>query len=141
MSEKKTSQIFSHRYEILEDLGEGGIGKVYRAYDRWIKKDIALKVLPPDVENPFLLDSFKREFLLLSQLKHPGVVEALDFGYSEDATQPGKPSPYFTMEFVEGESLREAYAHFFDPPQAPAEFVEFVRRTQIRGSRGKDSLI
>ena len=122
MSEKKTSQIFSRRYEILQFLGEGGIGKVYRAYDRWIEKDVALKVLPPGVKNSSLLESFQREFLLLTQLKHPGVVEVLDFGYSEDATQPGKLSPYFTMELVEGKNLGEALTNFLDPQPAPAEF-------------------
>ena len=122
MLEKKTSQVFSHRYEILQYLGEGGIGKVYRAQDRWMGKDVALKVLTTDVENPSLLDSFKREFLLLSQLKHPGVVEVLDFGYSEDAKKPGRLSPYFTMEFVEGKSLGEAFTNLLDPQQAPAEF-------------------
>ncbi len=122
MSQKKTSQIFSRRYEILQFLGEGGIGKVYRAYDGWIGKEVALKVLPPDVKKFSLLESFQREFLLLSQLKHPGVVEVFDFGYSEDAAQPGKLSPYFTMELVEGKNLGETFANFFDPHQAPAEF-------------------
>jgi len=122
MSEKKTSQVFSRRYEILQFLGEGGIGKVYRAYDGWIEKDVALKVLPPDVKNPSPLENFQREFLLLTQFKHPGVVEVLDFGYSEDVTQPGKLSPYFTMELVEGKNLGEALANFLDPQPAPAEF-------------------
>ncbi len=122
MSEKETSQIFSHRYEILQYLGEGGIGKVYRAYDRWIGKEVALKVLTTDIKNPSLLQDFKKEFSLLSQLKHSDVVEVLDFGYAENAAQPGKLSPYFTMEFVEGKSLRGAFADFLDPQQAPAEF-------------------
>ncbi len=126
MSEKKTSKIFSHRYEILQDLGEGGIGKVYKAYDRWIGKDIALKVLATDVEDPSLLQDFKREFLLLFQLKHPGVVEVLDFGYSEDAGHPGKLFPYFTMEFVEGKSLEQVFGNFLDPQEASAEFEKLT---------------
>jgi len=122
MSEKKSLQIFSHRYEIVKHLGEGGIGKVYRTYDRWTGKEVALKVLATDVENPSLLSDFKREFLLLSQLKHPGVVEVLDFGYAEDTAQSEKLSPYLTMEFVEGKSLGQAFADFLDPHQVPGEF-------------------
>jgi serine/threonine protein kinase/predicted ATPase len=121
-SDKENPQIFSYRYEMLQDLGEGGIGRVYKAYDRWMKKDLALKVLTIDVQNPFFVDSFKKEFLLLSQLKHPGVVEVLDFGYSKTTARLEQPLPYFTMEFVEGKSLQESFANFSDPLQAPGEF-------------------
>lgn len=126
MSNHKNPQIFSDRYEILHDLGEGGIGRVYKAYDRWIKKDIALKVLTADVKNPSVVESFKKEFLLLSQLKHPGIVEVLDFGYSKEVAPLDKPIPYFTMEFVEGESLQDAFTHLGDPDQSPAEFEDSI---------------
>jgi serine/threonine protein kinase/tetratricopeptide (TPR) repeat protein len=130
-SDKENPQTFSYRYEILQDLGEGGIGKVYKAYDRWIRKDIALKVLTTDVENPTFVESFKKEFLLLSQLKHAGVVEVLDFGFSEKSehpvwagvkSSPNHKVPYFTMEFVEGKRLSENFVNFSDPLQAPGEF-------------------
>jgi serine/threonine protein kinase len=127
MYDNKTPHIFSHRYEILQPLGEGGIGKVYRAYDRWIKKDVALKVLAADAENPSLLQSFKREYLLLAQLNHPGVVEVLDFGYSDNPTSPGKLLPYFTMEFVEGKILKQVFPRLFDPQPAPEEFERLYR--------------
>ncbi len=126
MSKKKTSQIFSHRYQMLKHLGEGGIGKVYRTYDRWIGKEVALKVSTAEVENFSLLESFKTEFLLLAQLRHPGVVEALDFGYS-DEIQSGKLFPYFTMELVEGKNLEKTFNSFFDPHQAMAEFERLIR--------------
>jgi serine/threonine protein kinase len=71
----------SARYKIVKDLGEGGIGRVYQAYDLWKRKDIALKILTADKENRFHWESFKNEFLLLTHLCHPGVVEVFDFGY------------------------------------------------------------
>ena len=152
MTDQVNTQLFSHRYEILQDLGAGGIGKVYKAYDRWIKKNIAIKVLSADVVNRSSVEILKREFLLLSQLKHPGVVAVLDFGYSELPYRVGVQSfevssqdmpppereelavrvgvesppecgvPYFTMELVEGESLQETFTNLFDPNQTPAEW-------------------
>ena len=112
---------FSDRYKIIEDLGEGGIGRVYKAYDLWNRKEVALKILVSVKENPLLLESFKNEFLLLTQLRHPGVVEVFDFGYTKlsgwtNATGDMTPLshlpdevPYFTMEFVEGQTLYHSF--------------------------------
>lgn len=122
MPELKTSHAFSHRYEILKLLGEGGIGSVYRAHDRWTKKEVALKVLAAGSGDPSVIQDFKREFLLLTQLKHPGVVKVFDFGYSENATGPGNSQPYFTMEFVQGKSLRESFPDLCNPQRAEAQF-------------------
>ena len=112
---------FSARYKIIKQLGEGGIGKVYKAYDLWNRKQIALKILVTGKENPALWESFKNEFLLLTRLRHPGVVEVLDFGYTKPpgwtkpANDPAPPDhlhggvPYFTMEFVEGRTLHQNF--------------------------------
>jgi serine/threonine protein kinase/tetratricopeptide (TPR) repeat protein len=106
---------FSNRYKIIKDLGEGGIGRVYKAYDLWSKKEIALKILTLKKEKGHVLENFKSEFLLLTQLRHPGVVEVFDFGY---AKRPGDlvhfdhlhgEVPYFTMEFVEGKTLYQSF--------------------------------
>jgi serine/threonine protein kinase/tetratricopeptide (TPR) repeat protein len=114
---------FSARYKIIKDLGEGGIGRVCKAYDLWNRKEIALKTLTIGKGDQLLWKNFKNEFLLLTQLYHPGVVKAFDFGYvkpsrcgkSQDEITSLNPIqdevPYFTMEFVEGKSLRQS----FDP--------------------------
>ncbi len=112
---------FSARYKIIKDLGEGGIGRVYEAHDLWNRKEVALKTLTSGKENQLLWESFKNEFLLLTQLQHPGVVEVFDFGYT-NPSRWGKPSdeiahldpiqgevPYFTMEFVQGKSLHRSF--------------------------------
>ncbi len=112
---------FSARYKIIKDLGEGGIGRVYKAYDLWNRKEIALKILVTAKENPLFWESFKNEFLLLTQLRHPGVVEVFDFGYTKPSgwTEPTNDLvqldhlqgevPYFTMEFVEGKTLHQSF--------------------------------
>lgn len=122
MPKLENSHTWSHRYEILQHLGEGGIGNVYRAFDAWTKKDVALKVLTADFSDPSVLQHFRREFLLLTRLKHPGVVEVFDFGYCENAAGIETPQPYFTMEFVEGRSLRESFPDLCDPRKAKAQF-------------------
>ncbi|MCJ7577174.1 MAG: serine/threonine-protein kinase, partial [candidate division Zixibacteria bacterium] len=106
---------FSNRYKITKDLGEGGIGRVYKAYDLWSKKEIALKILTLEKEKVDVWENFKSEFLLLTQLRYPGVVEVFDFGY---AKPPGDLAhlghlhgevPYFTMEFVKGKTLYQSF--------------------------------
>jgi serine/threonine protein kinase/tetratricopeptide (TPR) repeat protein len=109
--------IFSCRYQVLQDLCEGGIGRVYRSLDQWTGKDVALKVLSAGMANLPLLESFKREFLLLNRLRHPGIVEVYDFGYLSSFDSVAIPLPYFTMEFVEGKSLSESF------PGLPNSFV------------------
>jgi len=133
MSDKENSQmvkmlrLFSHRYEILQDLGAGGIGRVYQAYDRWINKNIAVKVLSAEAVNPSSVESFKREFLLLSQLKHPGVVEALDFGYSELCAQADVPS-------FEASSSFDTESHFV--PSALSARQDEVQDMPLPGHKG-----
>ncbi len=124
MSKQENPQILSHRYQILQDLGEGGIGKVYQALDRWTNQNVAIKVLFSGLANPVMAESFQKEFHLLCQLKHPGVVEAFDFGYLNQADLKAAPIPYFTMEFVAGKSLSES---FIDPFQSPKPASEFER--------------
>lgn len=83
---------------------------------------MALKLFSARTDDGKLLRDFESEFLLLTQLKHPGVVEALDFGYSEHAPESGDLLPYFTMEFVAGKSLSEACARLCDPGGSPLGF-------------------
>jgi len=88
-------------YELLEELGHGGMGTVFRAKDLNTGQEVALKVLPPELSlNPALLQRFRREVMTLRQLHHPGIVRILDVG-SEGRTH------YFAMEYVGGGSLEQ----------------------------------
>jgi len=88
------------RYEILELLGEGGMGAVYKARDTAVDRVIALKLIRPDLAgNPAILQRFKQELVLSRQVTHRNVVRIYDLGEA-DGLQ------FITMEYVEGQDLR-----------------------------------
>jgi serine/threonine protein kinase len=88
------------RYRITEKLGEGGMGVVYRAQDQTLGRDVAIKVLRPDLSRqPERVRRFSQEARAASALNHPNIVTVHDAGEFEDG-------PFLVMELVEGESLR-----------------------------------
>ncbi|MBZ5631002.1 MAG: protein kinase, partial [Acidobacteriia bacterium] len=88
------------RYQILELLGEGGMGAVYKAKDVEVDRLIALKLIRPELAgNPAILQRFKQELVLSRQVTHRNVVRIYDLGEAEGVK-------FITMEYVEGEDLR-----------------------------------
>jgi len=87
------------RYRIDGKLGEGGFGEVYKVYDSRLKQTLAIKILPDDATSA--QETLTREFKTLSQLQHPNLVRVFDYGTLPPHT------PYFTMELVDGQNLRE----------------------------------
>jgi len=95
----QTKQIYFHGYEILEKIGGGGMGTVYKARQKSLDRIVALKVLSPQMRgDPSLYMRFEREAKVLAQINHPHIVQIYDVGLSSYA-------PYFAMEFVEGTTL------------------------------------
>ncbi|HEV8409202.1 MAG TPA: protein kinase [Gemmatimonadaceae bacterium] len=97
--------VFADRYEIIEELGRGGMGVVYRARDRELDDEIAVKVLRAELlkTDPELIERLKMEIRLARRITHPNVVRSHDFGEWE-----GKH--FMTMEYVKAitvESLIE----------------------------------
>ncbi len=91
-------------YEILEPIGKGGMGEVYRARDSKLGRDVAIKVLPEEfTQHPQKLARFEREARLLAALNHPGIATLYEVAESE-----GKP--FLVMELVDGETLAERIA-------------------------------
>src|SRR5437773_7925531 len=91
-------QILGH-YRILEQIGAGGMGVVYRAHDERLDRDVALKVLSPTLaEDQKFLARFRREARALSRLNHPNVATVHDFD-SEGETS------FLVMEFIQGAGL------------------------------------
>ncbi|HMB92814.1 MAG TPA: protein kinase [Rhodothermales bacterium] len=89
------------RYEILEELGHGGMGTVYKARQKFVGRLVAFKVLPPAMrQDAEALTRFEREAAALGRLKHPHLVSVFDAGVEGGF-------PYLAMEFVEGKNLRE----------------------------------
>jgi serine/threonine-protein kinase len=92
------------RYELLEVLGEGGMGIVYRAIDPVMNnRDVAVKTIR-DPQDKAALDLFKRECAVLSSITHPNIVDILDIGETEEA---GAKRPYFVMPLLPGTTLQE----------------------------------
>ena len=112
--------------DILELIGRGGMGAVYRARQRELERIVALKILPPGIgEDPAFAERFTHEAKALAKLNHPGIVTIYDFGHVErrsptrreggppdhagselGAPPPGQLLYFFLMEFVDGVTLR-----------------------------------
>jgi tetratricopeptide (TPR) repeat protein/predicted Ser/Thr protein kinase len=92
-------KILGNRYEIVQILGEGGMGAVYKAVDRELERTIALKVIRPDLaNNADILQRFKQELILARQITDRNIIRIFDLGDAEGIK-------FITMEYVEGESV------------------------------------
>ncbi len=108
------------RYEIRSQIGEGGMGEVYRARDEKLNRDVAIKVLPSAFsENTDRLHRFEQEAQAAGALNHPNILVVYDVGMHESA-------PYVVSEFLEGETLRERLDH---GPLATRRAIDYA--TQI----------
>ncbi|HXK10498.1 MAG TPA: protein kinase [Vicinamibacteria bacterium] len=88
-------------YEIVEQLGQGGMGVVFRARDTKLDREVAVKVLPKNLaEDPEALSRFEREAKAVATLSHPNILAIHDFGREEGTL-------YAAMELLEGETLRQ----------------------------------
>ena len=88
------------RYEILQLLGRGGMGAVYKARDKELDRLVALKLIRPELaRNPEILRRFKQELILARQVTHKNVIRIFDLGLSDGIK-------FITMDFVEGQDLR-----------------------------------
>lgn len=102
------------RYEILQLLGEGGIGAVYKAKDRELDRLVAVKVIRPELASVHdILHRFKQELILVRQVTHRNVIRIFDLGVGNGRT-------FITMEYVEGQDLKSVLEerNKFPPEQA-----------------------
>ncbi|QDU83276.1 Serine/threonine-protein kinase PknB [Planctomycetes bacterium Pla163] len=94
-------------FEVVEEIGRGGMGVVYRAKQRSLGREVALKVLPLVLRgNDAVSERFRREAIAASKLRHPGIATVLAFGEIDGTF-------YYAMELVEGTSLRDAMDRAF----------------------------
>ena len=100
LSRLTSGTLLGTRYEILAVLGEGGMGTVYKAQDRELGRLVALKVIRPEMASrPEILERFKREILLASQVTHRNVLRIHDLGEAGEIK-------FISMHYVEGGNLK-----------------------------------
>ena len=106
------------RYSILEEIGRGGMATVYRAEDRTLNRQVALKVLTAAGETADLAERMRREAFILARLEHPGIVPIHDAGTLPDGRL------YYAMKMVNGERLDEYCSR---PRTVPERMRVFLR--------------
>ena len=91
---------FAGRYEIIEELGRGGMGKVYRVEDTKLKQEVALKLIKPEIaSDKKTIERFRNELKTARMISHKNVCRMFDMGEAKD-------SHFITMEFIRGEDLK-----------------------------------
>ena len=90
----------ANRYEIIEELGRGGMGRVYRVEDTKVKEEVALKLIKPEIAiDKNTIERFRNELKLARNIRHKNVCGMFDLGEAEGAH-------FITMEYVRGEDLK-----------------------------------
>lgn len=116
----QTGDVLAGRYEILQLLGEGGMGAVYKARDRELDRFVALKLIRRELAaNPAIVARFKQELLLSHQVTHKNVIRIYDLGDSDGMK-------FISMEFVEGRDLRTLIIE--KEKFSPQEAVEIIQQ-------------
>jgi len=113
-------------YRIVEKIGEGGMGEVYRAHDERLDRDVAIKVLPESVaQDPDRVGRFEREAKAVARLDHPNILAIHDFGTEGRVT-------YSVTEVLEGETLREHFESVSLGWRKAAEVGAFIALSRQR---------
>jgi tRNA A-37 threonylcarbamoyl transferase component Bud32 len=106
------------QYELNEKIGEGGMGAVYLAEHRLLKRPCALKLINPELQsNPVTRARFEREVQSAATLSHPNTIEIFDYGHTDDGTF------YYVMEYLPGLSLADLVGKFGPLPAGRAVYI------------------
>ncbi|MCA9814431.1 MAG: serine/threonine protein kinase [Cyanobacteria bacterium HKST-UBA01] len=101
LDKDKLASLLQDRYEIKAKLGAGGMGAVWKAYDKFLRIDVAIKVISAEAIVLEIVSRFHREAKLSSKLNHQNIITIFDFGLLEDEI------PYMVLEYFEGQTLEE----------------------------------
>ncbi|PKO06675.1 MAG: hypothetical protein CVU41_06135 [Chloroflexi bacterium HGW-Chloroflexi-3] len=112
------------RYQILEQLGQGGMATVFLAFDTRLECNVALKIIRKDAFPPVILEKilkrFEREAKSMARLNHPNIVRVIDYGYIEG-------SPFLVMPYIPSGTLKEKINHYFSYSSAAKILVPISR--------------
>jgi tetratricopeptide (TPR) repeat protein len=125
----------AERYGVLSELGRGGMGVVYRAFDPVLDREVAVKVVPPTSVRKDAFERFRREARLVAKLDHPGVVPVYDFGEHDGGL-------FFVMPLVQGSPLRvlldSGALTRLDIAEIGAEIAKVLEYSHARGVIHRD---
>jgi len=94
--------IFAGKYQIIEEIGKGGMGWVYRAFDREIEEYVAIKIIRPEIaDDKNIIQRFRNELKIARKISHKNVCRMFDLNKEGDIV-------YITMEYVQGEDLQSS---------------------------------
>ena len=105
------------QYKILEKIGQGGMGVVYRAHHALLRRETALKLLPPDRTDELSVARFEQEVRLTCRLTHPNTIQVYDYGHTPDGIF------YYAMEYLDGLNLHQLVARYGAQPEERVIFI------------------
>lgn len=115
-----SGSVLGSRYEIMNMLGQGGMGAVYKARDLELDRTVALKVIRPEFAGqPEILQRFKQELILARKVTHRNVIRIFDLGEASGIK-------FITMEFIEGQDLKSLLTH--EKKLAPDRAVDIIQQ-------------
>ena len=128
MEQEWIGRTFNDRYEILEQLGSGGMSSVYKANDPNLDRVVAIKIIHPHLSgSDDFIRRFRAEAQSVAQLRHPNIVQVFDFDTSDGVA-------YIVFEYVPGENLQERLARMAEQGRVmPPEEVTSIS-SQIAGA-------
>jgi WD40 repeat protein len=116
-------------YEIVEEVGRGGMGVVYKARQVGLKRLVALKmILGGSHSDPEFLTRFYNEAEAIARMQQPNIIQIFAVGAAECRMRPGFQQPYFSLEFVDGGDLSQSVGQSPQPPREAAALVETLAR-------------
>jgi tetratricopeptide (TPR) repeat protein/predicted Ser/Thr protein kinase len=125
-------RMLGNRYEILQLLGEGGMGAVYKARDRELDRLVALKIIRPELaQNADALHRFKQELILARQVTHRNVIRIFDLGEADGVK-------FITMEYIDGRDLKSLLREKgkFPPAEATGVIEQICRALEAAHMEG-----